>query len=214
MIKTMAGALTIALLWPATAMAHRLDEYLQAARVSLERTGVLVELDLTPGANVASTIVPLIDRDGDGAISPGEIEAYGRAVLAELSVSLDGNAVSLTLMSIDAPTIGEMTEGMGTIRLRATGVADTWSGTRNLLVENRHLPAASVYMINALLPDDPGIAVVSQNRNGSQSSARIEYRVEERGTQLTSLAIGGLSLAALFIFRQRAQSQAVTRVTA
>ena len=162
---------------------------------------MLVELDLTPGAAIASTIVTLIDRDGDRAISPAELEAYGRTVLAGLSVTLDGRAVAITLTRIDAPPIGDMAEGMGTIRLRATGRVDAWSGTRHLLVEKRHLPAASVYMINALLPGDPGITVVSQDRNGLQSSARIEYRGVQHGeTQLTSLAIGGMSLGILLVF--------------
>ena len=34
--------------------AHRLDEYLQATRVAIERGRVTVEIDLTPGASLAA----------------------------------------------------------------------------------------------------------------------------------------------------------------
>jgi len=214
MSKATVAALTIALLWPAGASAHRLDEYLQAARVSLERTSVLVELDLTPGASVASTIVPLVDRDADGVISPAEIEAYGRSVLANLSVSLDGQAAALELTRIDAPSIAEMRDGMGTIRLRAAGRVDADSGTRTLVVENRHLPAASVYMINALLPDDRAIRVVSQVRDPQQSSARIEYQIGPGGIEEGAwLSIGALGLLALAAFRRQSMARPAAHAT-
>ena len=66
---------------PAESAAHRLDEYLQAARVSLARDRIALEVDLTPGANIAPAIVALLDRDGDGTISPIEAEAYGQVCL-------------------------------------------------------------------------------------------------------------------------------------
>ncbi len=204
MSSALTASLTIALLWPATAAAHRLDEYLQATRVSLERTRVLVELDLTPGATIASTIVPLIDRDADGVIAPAEIEAYGRRVLADLLVSVDGEGAALELTSIDAPSIAEMRDGMATIRLRATGRVAARSGTRDLLVENRHLPSSSVYVVNALMPDDRAITVVSQTRDPRQSSARIAYDIGEGSVaQATWLSIGAIGLSALVVFRRR-----------
>ena len=41
----------------ASPSAHRLDEYLQAARLSLAHTRVELEIDLTPGASVADGII-------------------------------------------------------------------------------------------------------------------------------------------------------------
>ena len=204
MIRTVALALADALLWPAAASAHRLDEYLQAARVSLERARVLVEIDLTPGAAVASTIVPLIDRDADGAISPAEIGAYGRAVLADVTLTLDGHALALELMTIDAPTIGEMREGMGTIRLRATAPGNARWGTRVLSLRNRHQPAVSVYMANALLSNDRAITVVSQTRDRRQSEARFEYDVApDMMARVAWSSIGVAGLGVLMAFRRR-----------
>ena len=204
-MKAAAAALTIALLGPASASAHRLDEYLQAARVSLERTRLLVEIDLTPGASIASTIVPLIDRDGDGLISPAELGAYGRAMLADVTVTLDGRALAMELETIDAPTIGEMREGMGTIQLRAAAPVDVRWGTHDVSVRNQHLPASSIYMVNALVSDEREIAVLSQVRDERQSSARIAYEAgPEWIARLTWLSIGVIGLGMLVIFRRRA----------
>jgi hypothetical protein len=66
------SASVILLALPAESAAHRLDEYLQAARVSLARDRVTLEVDLTPGAAVTPAIVALVDRDGDAVISPAE----------------------------------------------------------------------------------------------------------------------------------------------
>jgi hypothetical protein len=203
----MAAALAVALLVPAAADAHRLDEYLQATRVALGRGQVVVELDLTPGASVASAIVALIDRDGDRTISPAEIEAYGRSVVGDLTLTLDDRPVSLVLSRIDAPTIGEMSDGMGTIRLRAAGRADDGTGRRELFVRNDHSRTNSVYMINAMMPDDRDTTVVAQVRDPRQSTAQIEYRIDAPGTAQLGwvlLAIAGLSVLVTFRRRQAA----------
>ena len=76
--------------------AHRLDEYLQAARVSVASTGIVVHLDLTPGVSLASDVIATLDRDGDGRTSPLEAEAYGRVVLGDVSARLDGAPLGLS----------------------------------------------------------------------------------------------------------------------
>src|SRR5215467_5668526 len=75
------GLLTIALAFallgsPETARAHRLDEYLQAARFSIERYRLDFEIDLTPGSAVAARVFSLIDANRDGRISEEEGQAY------------------------------------------------------------------------------------------------------------------------------------------
>src|SRR4051812_11525136 len=77
--------------------AHRLDEYLQAARFSVERNCVRVEIDLTPGITVVPQVVSLIDTNHDGRISPAEADAYARQVFNSIELTVDKVAVPVTL---------------------------------------------------------------------------------------------------------------------
>ena len=72
-----AAAVAAGLALPSRVDAHRLDEYLQAARVDLDSTRVEVRLALTPGVDVADAIVREIDVDRDGVLS--QREQIGRA---------------------------------------------------------------------------------------------------------------------------------------
>lgn len=197
-------AAIVGLVLQADLAAHRLDEYLQATRVSLDRSEVALEIDLTPGANVAGDIIARIDRDGDRSISPAEAEAYGRQVLNDVTVTLDRRPIGMTLTSIEVPSVGEIRDGLGTLKLRATAPAEAaFSVRRDLYVRNAHLPESSVYMVNALLPDDRAIEVVKQVRDPRQSTSSIEYRVESRDAAPVAWVLFGLAgVCALMAFRR------------
>ena len=162
----------------ASPSAHRLDEYLQAARVSLERTRVALEIDLTPGASVADGIIALIDRDGDNRISPLEAERTGGTCWRTSCSSLTAAPIALTLDHVEVPSLDEMRHGIGAIQLRASGdVEPRMSLRRQLHFQNNHQAGSSVYLVNALLPSDHGISVVGQTRDAKQRDVRIEYSV-------------------------------------
>ena len=118
-MKTPAATVIVLLAAGGEVWAHRLDEYLQATRMSIARDRLTLEMDLTPGVSIASSVIGQLDTNADGAIAPAEAEAYGRTVLSDLLVTLDDDRVGMTLMHIEIPTIDEMRNGMGTIRLRA-----------------------------------------------------------------------------------------------
>jgi hypothetical protein len=178
MRKAIVVAVACLFLWPAGSSAHRLDEYLQAARISLARDRIELELDLTPGANVAAPVIALVDGDRDGAISPDEAAAYARRVLSDLVLEVDRRSVALTLARVEVPPAGEMREGMGAIQIRADGrVEVATTSRREVYFRNNHQPDPSVYLVNALVPEDRGLAVVAQTRDPRQREARIEYRV-------------------------------------
>src|SRR5262245_65012781 len=63
---TVACALVFAL--GSVLSAHRRDELLQAARIAVGPERVDLELDLTPGIDVADGVIADIDRDGNGAL--------------------------------------------------------------------------------------------------------------------------------------------------
>ena len=61
----------------------------------------------------------------------------------------------MTLTRVEAPSIDDMRDGVGTIQLRAVGNIDAVAaGRRHLYFRNNHQPAASVYLVNALVPED------------------------------------------------------------
>jgi hypothetical protein len=191
-MKTMTTVVLFVLAMPAHSAAHRLDEYLQAARISMGRNRIALEIDLTPGVNVAPAIVALLDRDGDGTISRSEAGAYGESVLREVALELDGRAVPLTLTAVEIPSRDDMSDGMGTIQLRASASSlYVRTGRHQLHFRNNHRPAGSVYLANALLPEDTGVAVLSQARDPRQQSILVEYEVSPWTTVLW-LVVAGL----------------------
>jgi hypothetical protein len=187
----------------ASPSAHRLDEYLQAARVSLEHTRVALEVDLTPGASVAEGIIALIDGDGDKRISPLEAERYGRSVLADVVLELDGRPITLTLDRVEASSLEEMRHGLGAIQLRASGEAEPrMSLRRELHFQNNHQARSSVYLVNALLPGD-GIRVVRQTRDAKQRDVRIEYSISPQWPKHLYWPVIGLVAGGWWFMRSR-----------
>jgi hypothetical protein len=200
-VKSRAAALLVLLATGGDALAHRLDEYLQATRVSFTRDRIAIDVDLTPGISIASGVIAMLDTNTDGAVAPAEADRYGRAVLSDLRISLDGNRVGMTLEDIDIPTLDEMRNGTGTIRLRAAGRVEVGAGRHLVEIINNHRPETSVYMVNALVPEDSGIDLVSQNRDPRQREFRAEYDV-------TSELVGyvmflGLGTAAVVLAARR-----------
>ena len=59
----------VAALIAAPAGAHRLDEYLQATALALEKGRIQVEMRLAPGVEVFPVVFADIDRNGDGVAS-------------------------------------------------------------------------------------------------------------------------------------------------
>ena len=160
------------------ASAHRVDEYLQATRISVDRDRVNLELSLTPGVSLAPLVFFWIDTDHDGHISRKEGEAYAQQVLGSLDLNVDDRPVSVTLSEQQFPEFREMNLGVGVVRLRASaklkGIAD---GNHRVLYRNTHKPEWSVYLANALVPEDDHIEITEQRRDNTQRELTIDYRI-------------------------------------
>ena len=169
---------------------HQLDEYLQATRVSIARDRVTLDVDLTPGVTIAPAIVETLDTNADNIIGPSEAGAYGRAMLSDVVVTFDGHPVAMALTQIEVPTIDEMRHGMGTIHLRATGSIAARAGRHRLDVVNDHRRDTSVYLVNALVPDDGGVDIVSQSRDAHQREFHLEAAVRPSWAMLLWFAGG------------------------
>jgi hypothetical protein len=203
-MKSVVGVLVFAFAWPAVADAHRLDEYLQATRVGFAGNRIVLEIDLVPGAAMASDIMAGLDRNDDGTVSPIEAAAYAQLVLGDLIVKVDERPVGLTLAHVEMTSLDEIRGGIGAIQLRAVGLVEGGAtGRHHVYFRNDHRPGISVYLVNALIPEDPHIQVLGQTRDPRQQEVRIEYSVGRRSfVQLLWLVFGSAGLLMLMVVRR------------
>jgi hypothetical protein len=165
--------------------AHRLDEYLQAARIAIQPDRVHVELDLTPGVAVADRVVQRLDIDGDGALSIGEQQTYARQVLSSIALRVDGTPFQMTLVASQFPDAEAVKRGEGTIRLDVDIVVPLLAaGRHQLFFRNANDPDSAAYLANALMPENDQISIARQVRDASQRELTIDFDV--RGTQALS----------------------------
>jgi hypothetical protein len=158
--------------------AHRLDECLQATRVTIKTNRVDISIDITPGVAVADQFQFVADRDQDGQISSDEAAAYARSVLKEMPGQLDGRPVKLELQSVTFPKAQEMKSGLGVIRIKAGAKFPTLPlGDHLLNLTNNHLPSISVYLVNALKTNGDVIMLRKQSRDPLQREYQLEFSV-------------------------------------
>jgi hypothetical protein len=180
-------ALTMAFVGAAEVSAHRLDEYLQAARLAIDPSGVQVELDLTPGVGLSEAILADIDRNRDASLSPDEQQAYGASVVRALTLEVDGIPVQAQLGDISFPDADAMRRGEGTIRIQSVATLPRLSiGSHQLLFRNRHHPDRSVYLANALVPGNDTVAITAQRRDWDQRELIVDYVLGVSGVTSTA----------------------------
>jgi hypothetical protein len=169
MKKLLAIAAAILLSLPATARAHRLDEYLQATILSVDSGRVDATMRLVPGIAVSAAVIASIDTNGDGIISEAEQQAYAQRVLRDLSLSIDGQPLALRLVSASFPSLEEIRQGIGEIQIEFTADSPRGGVNRRLIFENHHQSGIAVYLVNCLVPRDNNIRITAQDHNVNQS---------------------------------------------
>ena len=199
----------LALVSPAGA--HRLDEYLQATRLSIDIDRVDLEIDLTAGVALASNVFGWIDTDGDGKISEAEGGEYARQVLRSVALKVDGRPVAISLVETSFPSFRDMSLGVGTIRLRATAkVPVARAGHHQVSFLNAHRSESSVYLVNALVPANPRIQLADQRRDVAQHGLTLDYSVMADAaspSDRTSALLLGLVMAGCLFLRHGALTQ-------
>lgn len=167
--------LVIVLSLVAPASAHRVDEYLQATIISVERDRVQFSMRLVPGIAVSSGVIATIDTNRDGIISETERQKYTQLVLDDLSLSIDWNHLEPQLISAVFPTVDEMRQGLGEIRIEFTVHLPAGGTNRRFTLTNHHQSRIAAYLVNCLVPSDPEIRVLVQHRNEQQSFYELDY---------------------------------------
>jgi hypothetical protein len=182
---TVAGLLAAAVIaCGARGSAHRLDEFLQAARIAIAPDRVQLEIDLTPGISVADSVIAAIDGDRNGVLSRDEQQGYAGRVLTALTLSIDDSTpLAIQLASASVPDPAALRSGDAAIIIRAeAAVSPLPAGLHRLLFRNRHASANSVYLANALVPDSDQVAVTDQQRDGDQRELTIGFVVTGAAT--------------------------------
>jgi hypothetical protein len=167
------------------APAHRLDEYLQGTILSIEKNRLQAQITLTPGIAVFPMVFAGIDADGDGVISENEKRLYTARVLHDLFLTIDGQRLALHPLSFQFPAVEEMKEGRGEIQIEFQADLPRGGPNRRLIFENHHQSPFAVYQVNCLVPRDPDIRIVAQNRNYMQSYFQLDF--VETGTRSAPL---------------------------
>jgi hypothetical protein len=180
---------------PQAALAHPLDAYLQATYITVAPEQIVVELDLTPGVLLAPQVLPQLDPDGDQKISDAEGRAYVDALLQDVALKVDGQALALTATKIDMPPYLNVQAGYGTIRIFTTvALAEGMTGSHQIDYKNNFAPAGSVYQVNAFVDKDVPITLGKQNRDDIQQSMTMDYVIGGAASSATATTSTELTL--------------------
>ena len=172
----LAGAALLAL--PVTASAHRLDEYLQATTIAPARDHIALHLRLVPGVDVAGAVIRQIDTNHDGLLSPAEQQAYVARVTRSLSISLNGEPMAMVPEAATFPSLAAMRGGTGVLDLRFRVNAALKTGASHLAYRNAGAGPETVWLVNCLVPQDPGLHVLRQTRSQDQSDYQLDLMAD------------------------------------
>lgn len=175
MKKLLTILFSVVLVAAVPASAHRLDEYLQATIISIQRDHVDLSMRLVPGVAVSSAVITSIDTNGDGRLSEAEQQRYAVQVLRDLSLSVDGETIVPKLVSADFPSLEEIRQGTGEIHINFIANLPRGSANRTLTYENHHQNQRAAYLVNCLVPSDKNIRITPQSRNENQSIYQLDF---------------------------------------
>lgn len=175
-MRRWAAAVWLALT-PVLAAAHPLDEVVQGAYLTLAPGELRLELNVTPGSEVAARLLRELDPNRDRRITELEGRAWARRVLAQSGLTLDGRAVRWTLVRVGVPPYEHLQGESDTLKIHAVARRPDRAGSRTLAYENRYQPARSQHVANIFLQPGRGwtYAVAGQQRGSDGRTLTLRY---------------------------------------
>ena len=161
------------ILFAAPAAAHPLDEVVHQTYLTPAASGLTVRLDLTPGVLVASPFARSVDADGDGALTPAEIDAHVAAVQSAVSAEVDGRVVDLTVVDRRYPPVDLLAAGGGTVTLEWSAALP--GDARQVAYTDRYDPGATsaVQMSVLVAPDPVPLGRIGHEDNGRRMTVAL-----------------------------------------
>ncbi|MBB6017090.1 hypothetical protein ACFP9V_22815 [Deinococcus radiopugnans] len=172
-------ALTLAALLLPVAQAHPVDEVVQGAYLTLAPGAVQLELDVTPGSQVAGTVLTSLDANTDGRITDAEARAYAGRVLKQSTLKLGDVAAGWTLGKIEVPPYADLKTGNAVLKIYATAKRRDTVGAQTLSYQNRYQPAKGQWTANIFLLPGAGwqYGVTGQQRSNDGQQLTVNYTV-------------------------------------
>ena len=172
------AAFTLIALMLGSAGAHPVNELLQAAYLTLTPGAIQLELDLTPGSQVAGKLLSTLDVNADRQISVSEARSFAKQVLAQSSLKVGGVAVPWTLNQVVTPPYQNLLGGNDVIKIYAVARRPDTAGAGTFSYLNRYEPVKSRWMANIFLLPGSGwqYQVSGQQHSSDGRGLTVTYR--------------------------------------
>ena len=123
------------------AAAHPVDEVVQSAYLMITPERLRLQLEITPGPEVAATVLRSLDANHDHLLTRAETRAFGERVLRQTVLAIDRKVVAWRFDQIGVPSYAMLEQQAGTIQLFADAPLVQNRKRRNLSFRNGYRPA-------------------------------------------------------------------------
>jgi ABC-type nickel/cobalt efflux system permease component RcnA len=169
-IWLLATAWSVLLATPAAA--HPADEIVQQVYLTPTAAGLTVQLDLVPGVLVAPQFARVVDVDGNGTLTPAEVDTHVAAVRSALTARVDGRVVELAVTEHRYPPVALLAAGGGTVTVLLA--ADLPAQAQWVELTDRYDPGPSTVQMSVLLaPDRTQLGRISRGDGGRAVSVAL-----------------------------------------
>lgn len=169
------------LLWvmlSSVVQAHPLDELHQITYVLLSPDHITLRLELYPGLAIAPQFLGELDANHDDTISEAERAAYLEYLLADITLTINGESVPLQITNSIIPSAVEIRAGVAVLGVEFQADVPIAPDSYAAVYHNQHLPDISTYLITTMSTDALQISLTAQMPNPEQTALQFEYVIK------------------------------------